>query len=143
MRKILFVLPLLLTATPAAAQSRAPLRVPPVAIDPATVAQLATAAQAMSDALLDLHVGNLKAAVDGRDPTPAERRMTVRDLARKKDPNFDRDLDRKMAAAGPELMRSIAAINRAMPALQQALDEARESLDRVTANLPDPTYPRR
>jgi hypothetical protein len=143
MRKILFVLPLLLTATPAAAQSRAPLQVPPVAIDPATVAQLATAAQAMSDALLDLHVGNLKAAVDGRDPTPAERRMTVRDLARKKDPNFDRDLNRKMAAAGPELMRSIAAINRAMPALQQALDEARESLDRVTANLPDPTYPRR
>jgi hypothetical protein len=142
MRKILFVLPLILTATPATAQSGR-LQVPPVAIDPATAAQLATAAQAMSDALLDLHVGTLKAAIDGRDPTPTERRMTVRDLARKKDPNFDRELNRKVATAGPELMRTIAAVNRAMPALQQALDEAQASVDRVTANLPDPTYPRR
>src|SRR5947208_2965059 len=141
MRKILFVLPLLLTAAPAAAQS-ARIEVPPVAVDPATVAQLATAAQAMSDALLDLHVGTLKAALDGRDPTRAERRMTVRDLAREKDPNFDRDLNRKIAAAGPELARSVAAVNRALPALQQAIDEAQASLDRVTANLPDPTYPR-
>jgi hypothetical protein len=97
----------------------------------------------MSDAVLDLHVGTLKAAIDGRDPTPAERRMTVRDLARKQDSNFDRDMDRKVAAAGPELMRTIAAVNRAMPAVRQAIDEAQASIDRVAANLPDPTYPRR
>jgi hypothetical protein len=142
MRKILFVLPLLMVAAPASAQP-ARIEVPSVAIDPATVAQLATAAQAMSDAVLDLHVGTLKAAIDGRDPTPAERRMTVRDLARKQDSNFDRDMDRKVAAAGPELMRTIAAVNRAMPAVRQAIDEAQASIDRVAANLPDPTYPRR
>ena len=66
-----------------------------------------------------------------------------RDLARKKDPNFERDLHRNIAAAGPEAMRTIAAVNRAMPALQQAVDEAQDSIDRITANLPDPTYPRR
>ena len=142
MRKILFAVPLILTAAPAAAQP-ARVELPPVAIDPATVAQLATAAQAISQAALDLHVGTLKAAIDGRNPTPAERRMTVRDLARKNDPNFERDLNRTMATAGPEVMRTIAEVNRAMPALQQVVDEAQSSIDRITANLPDPTYPRR
>jgi hypothetical protein len=142
MRKILFAFPLLLTAAPAAAQP-APVQLPPVAIDPATVAQLATAAQAISDAALDLHVGTLKAAIDGRDPTPAERRMTVRDLARKNNPNFDRDLNRQVATVGPQLMRTVAEVNRAMPALQQVVDEAQASIDRITASLPDPTYPRR
>jgi len=142
MRKILFAFPLLLTAAPAAAQS-APVQLPPVAIDPATVAQLATAAQAISDAALDLHVGTLKAAIDGRDPTRAERRMTVRDLARKNNPNFDRDLNRQVATVGPQLMRTVAEVNRAMPAIQQVVDEAQASIDRITANLPDPTYPRR
>ena len=142
MRKFLFAFTLLLTAAPAAAQS-APVQLPPVAIDPATVAQLATAAQAISDAALDLHVGTLKAAIDGRDPTPAERRMTVRDLARKNNPNFDRDLNRQVATVGPQLMRTVAEVNRAMPAIQQVVDEAQASIDRITANLPDPTYPRR
>ena len=142
MRKILFAIPLLLTAVPASAQS-APLQIPSQGIDPATVAQLGMAAQAMSDAVLNFHVGTLKAALDGRDPTPAERHMTVRDLARHKDPNFDRDLNRKMAAAGPELERTIANVNRALPAINQALAEAQASLDRVMANVPDPTYPQR
>ena len=142
MRKVLFALPLILVAAPASAQS-ARIEIPPVAIDPATAAQVATAAQAVSDAVLDFHVGGLKAALDGRDPTPAERHMTVRDLARKKDPNFDRNLDRQIATAGPQIMRTITEVNRAMPALQQAVDEAQASLDRITANLPDPTYPRR
>ena len=142
MRKILFALPLVLVAAPASAQS-ARIELPPVAIDPATAAQVATTAQAVSDALLDFHVGGLKAALDGRDPTPAERHMTVRDLARKKDPNFDRDLNRQIASAGPQIMRTIAQVNRAMPALQQAVDEAQASIDRIAANLPDPTYPRR
>ena len=142
MRKILFALPLVLTAAPASAQS-ARIELPPVAIDPGTVAQLAGAAQAMSDAVLDFHVGGLKAALDGRDPTPAERHMTVRDLARKKNPNFDRDLDRQVATVGPKVMQTVAQVNRAMPALQQAVDEAQASIDRIAANLPDPTYPRR
>ena len=97
----------------------------------------------ISDAALDLHVGTLKAAIDGRDPTPAERRMTVRDLARKNNPNFDRDLNRQVATVGPQLMRTVAEVNRAMPALQQVVNEAQASIDRITANLPDPTYPRR
>jgi hypothetical protein len=85
----------------------------------------------------------VKAAVEGHDPTPSERRLTVRDLARKQDPNFDRDVHQGIASVGPTLMRTLAAVNRALPAVKQAVDEAQASIDRISANVPDPTYPRR
>ena len=142
MRKILFVLPLLLTAAPAAAQP-ARLQVPPELTDPETIIQMSIAAQQLSDAVFDIHVGGVKAAVEGHDPSPAERRMTVRDIARKQDPNFDRDVHDGIASVGPTLLRTLAAVNRALPAVKQAVDEAQASIDRISANIPDPNYPRR
>ena len=35
------------------------------------------------------------------------------------------------------------ALNRALPAMMQGLDEAQQAIDRAVANMPDPTYPRR
>jgi hypothetical protein len=142
MRKILILLPLLIGAAPAAAQPR-PVQLPPELSNPATVQQLSTAAHALSDAVLDMPVGEMKAAVEGREPTPADRALTVRDLARRDDPNFDGDVHRKIATVGPALQRSVAAVNHALPAMMRALEQAQDALDRAVANLPDPTYPRR
>ena len=44
---------------------------------------------------------------------------------------------------GPKIQQSIAAINRAIPAMMQALDQAQQAIERAVANMPDPTYPRR
>ena len=69
--------------------------------------------------------------------------MTVGDLARQKDPDFDRHLQQQVASMGPQLQRSVAAVNRALPAMKHALDDVQQSLDRALANMPDPTYPKR
>src|SRR6266404_3038138 len=105
MRKILFVLPLLACASPALAQE-APQQLPPELTDPATVHRLAGTMRALSQALLDVKVGEIRAGFEGRDATPEERNLTVRDIARRKDPNFDRHFQQKVASVGPQLERS-------------------------------------
>jgi hypothetical protein len=89
MRKIIFLLPLLLRAAPAAAQP-APIQLPPELTDPATMQRLAGAMQALSQAFLNVKVGGVQAALEGREATPQENNLTVGDMARRKDPNFDR-----------------------------------------------------
>jgi hypothetical protein len=138
MRKGLIIFPALLIATPAAAQ-----QLPPALTGPASVQQVASAAQALTDALLDVRVGEVRAAIDGREATPAERHMTVRELARRDDPDFDRHLHQQIATVGPKLQQSMQAVNRALPALMQSLEQAQQSIERAVANLPDPSYPRR
>ena len=141
MRKSLILLPVLLSATPALAQP-AP-QIPPQLADPRMADRLADTMQSLSKALLDLPIGEVRAAVEGRDPTPADRKLTVRDLGRRDDPNFDRDVRQQMAQARPTIERGMKALNSALPAIQKALDDAGRAIDRATANLPDPTYPRR
>ena len=138
MRKSLILLPLLLGATPAFAQSQAP-QLPPELTDPATADRLADAVQAFSNILLDLKVGEAKAALEGREPTAADRKLTVRDLGKVD----DRDLQRRIAEAPPKIQQSMKAVQKALPELMKSLDQAQKSLERVTANLPDPTYPKR
>jgi hypothetical protein len=140
MRKLLF-LPLLLTATPALAQPAPQL--PRELTDPATAQKLSNAMQALSRALLDIRVGEMKAAVEGRQVTPAERNMTVRDMARRDDPDFERHLQQQMANVGPMMQQSMRALNQALPAMMKGLTDAQKSLERAVANLPDPTYPAR
>jgi hypothetical protein len=142
MRKSPILLPLLLCATPAFAQE-APAQLPPELTDPATFQRLAGEMQAVTHALMDIRIGEVQAALHGRDATPQERNMTLGDVARSKDPDFDRHLQQKVASLGPQLQRSAKALNRAMPAMQRALEDAQKSLDRAMANMPDPTYPKR
>ena len=141
MRKSLIILPLLLAATPAVAQPVPQL--PPELTDPATAQKLTNAMQELSRALLDVRVGGVRAALEGRPATPAERAMTVRDMARRDDPNFERKLDQQMATVGPKMQQSMRAINQALPAVMQSLAQAQQALERAVANMPDPTYPRR
>ena len=140
MRKLLF-LPLLLAATPAVAQ-QAP-QLPRELTDPATAQRLSNTMQALSRAVMDIRVGEMKAAIEGRPPSPAERNMTVRDMARRDDPNFDRHLQQQMANVGPMMQQSMRALNQALPAMMKGLTDAQKALERATANLPDPTYPAR
>jgi len=149
MRTSLALLPLLVVAAPAVAQPFPPppppaiMQLPPELTDPATADRLTDAMQSLSQALLDMRVGNIKAAIEGRRASPAERRMTVRDLARRDDPNFDRRLHQQIAAAKPKLQQGIRAMNQALPEVTEDLQRAQVAIERALANMPDPNYPRR
>ncbi|MEO6225067.1 MAG: hypothetical protein ABIO80_04380 [Sphingomicrobium sp.] len=142
MAKILILLPMLLSATPALAQP-APPQLPRELTDPATADRLARAMHVMSRSLLNLPVGELQAALDGRAATAAEKKLTVRDIARRDDPDFDRRVAQGIDGARPMIDRSMKTLNTVLPSMMQALRQTQDALDRATANLPDPTYPRR
>ena len=81
MRITLVLLPLALTGAPAFAQAAAPaapaqpvVQIPPVLADPATADRLADTMQSLSSALLNLPVGEVQAAIEGRKATAADRR---------------------------------------------------------------------
>ncbi len=144
MRKSLILLPLLLVATPAVAQEAPPIvQLPPELTDPAAAMKLARTMQAVSTALLNIRVGDMRAALEGREATPRERNETVGDIVRRKDPNFDRDVQRKVASVAPQIQRRMQAINRALPQVMQDVDDVQRSVERAVSNLPDPNYPRR
>jgi hypothetical protein len=141
MRKILMLFVLLLGSSPAFAQPVPQL--PPELTDPATVHQLAGTLDQLSRALMNIRIGEARAALEGRDATPRERNMTIGDYARRNDPNFDRNLHQQIASVEPQVQRGVRAANRALPAVSQAIDDAERAVDRAIANMPDPTYPRR
>jgi len=141
MRKILIVLPLALCASPAFAQAAPQL--PPELTDPATVHRLAGMLESLTQALMTVRIGEAKAALEGREATPRERNMTVGDYARREDPDFDRHIHQQIATIEPQVQRGVQAMNRALPAVMQSLDDAQRAVDRALANMPDPTYPRR
>jgi hypothetical protein len=145
MRAQLMILPLLLCAAPAVAQTApAPaLQVPPQLNDPATADRLARALQALSKAFLNLPAGEVEAALEGRQPTAKEKKMTVRDMGRADNPNFDRDMQQQMANARPMIEQSMKALSSALPAMMQGMGQMQQSLERAISNMPDPTYPKR
>jgi len=150
MRTGLILLPLLLSSAPAFAQAAPPPASPPAAQevqrvlnDPAMVDRMTGMMQAMSKAFLNLPVGEIQAAAEGRPPTPAERHMTVRDVARRDDPNFDRNFQQRIAQSGPMVKQSMRALSDALPGMMQGLQQAGRALERAAANMPDPTYPKR
>ena len=69
--------------------------------------------------------------------------LTVRELARRDDPNFDRNLERRIAEARPKIQASMRALATALPQVMQGLRQAREAIERAAANMPDPNYPKR
>src|SRR5688500_8134342 len=91
MRICLLLAPLAVMASPALAQSPAPAAppettsVPPELTDPATAEKLGRMMQALSRAFLNLPVGEIEAAAEGRPATRADRRRTVRDAGREDD----------------------------------------------------------
>ena len=147
MRLSLFLVPLCLATAPATAQSAPPpspeIQLPPQLTDPATAAKLARTMESLSQAFLDLPVGDVQAALEGRAPAASDRHTTVRTLGRQRDPDFDRHFQQQVASVGPMLQRNMKVLNEALPQMIQGLEQARHALDRAVANMPDPNYPRR
>ena len=151
MRSSLVLLAISLCAAPTLAQPAAPaarvdnqaIQLPPQLTDPAAADRLANAMQSMSQALLDLKVGGLQAALEGREATSADKKLTIRDLARRDDPAFEKKLQQQIAQARPKMEQSIKALNEALPEVTEDLQRAQRSIERAIANMPDPNYPRR
>jgi hypothetical protein len=148
MRATLVLVPLLLSAAPAVAQAPTPaapqaIQIPPQLTDPAVADRLANVMQALSKAFLDLPVGQVQAAVEGRAPTAADKKLTVRDLGRRDNPNFDRDLQRQIAESKPMIEQSMKAMATALPAMMKGLQDAGDAVDRAVQNMPRPDYPKR
>ena len=144
MRKSLIFLPLLFLATPAVAQRTDPaIKLPRELTDPAAQMRLAAKLQSISSALLNVKVGDVAAALDGREATPSERNQTLGDVVRRKDPNFDRDVAREVATVGPKIQKGMETLNRTLPRVMHDVADAQKSIDRAVANIPDPSYPQR
>lgn len=141
--------PLMVAAAPAQAAPPAPkveqaiTQVQQALDDPRTEQVMSGTIESLTDALPNLPVGELQAAADGRTATAAEQRLTVRDVARRDDPNFEANLRRQMAESGPAIRRGMKSLSTALPALVKSFKDAGAAIERATANLPDPTYPKR
>lgn len=117
---------------------------PPVEIvDPAIADRMTDMAKALSTAVLALPVGEIKAAAEGREATVEDRNVTVGDLGRRDDPDFDRRVNERIAAAGPAMKAGLSALAQAVPVLMKSVGDIEQAVERAVANLPDPTYPRR
>ena len=140
--RLMFLALSVLTATPAlAAQpARAPV-LPPVLTDPAMADQLGRVAGAVTRSLMDLPVGELEAAIEGRPATRADRARTVRDSIG--DRQIEQRIESQAAASGRTIQAASQALASSLPAILQAIDGAAADIERAVGNLPDPTYPRR
>ncbi len=141
MRIILILAPALLGASPALAQSAPPPILPPMLTDPALADRLGAVAGALTRSLMNLPVGEVEAAIEGRPVTREDRRRTVGDSVG--GPGVEEQVERQAAASGRALQGAGQAIARSLPAIMQAVDGLERDLGRVIGNLPDPYYPRR
>ena len=141
MRALLIAVPLLLTPMPAMAAPKAPQPVPPELSDPAMADQLGKMAGALTKALMDMPVGELEAAAQGREPTAADRARTVRDQIG--GPDAEHQVEAQVAATSKQMQAMGKALMASLPSIMASLENAEEELERATANLPDPTYPKR
>jgi len=142
MRNALVLLPLLAVAAPAAAappQASPTADVQRVLNDPATADRLANVMQALAQAFLDLPLGSVEAAVEGRPPTPADRSRTIRS----ENPNIDRELEAQIAQSRPMMREGMKAMADALPGMMKGMKDAQKSFERALSNMPDPTYPKR
>jgi hypothetical protein len=141
MRSPGLLLVLLAAASPAAAAPET-AAIEQALRDPATAERIDRSIGALTDALLDLQVGEFQAAIEGRQPNAADRALTVRELERRsgRDPEAIR---RQVREAGPAIAKGMNALAEALPALTRALSEVQRAVERASANLPDPTYPKR
>jgi hypothetical protein len=139
MRLMLATLPLMFVAAPALAAPAAP-QLPPELSDPAMADKLGRVAGVLTKSLMDMPVGEIEAAIDGRPATPADRAKRVRDEIG--GPAAEQRVAADVAQSGRQMQAMTKALVSSLPAIMGALGQAQRELERATANLPDPTYPR-
>jgi len=142
MRAIFFVLPLALFATPAMAEAPAPakaVQLPPELTDMKWADRLSDAMAARSKVFLDMPVGEVEAAIEGRQATIAVKQRTVRTETRLSEGQIRQQAE----AARPAMQAGMKAVAAALPAMMEGLSKAQDELDRAAANVPRPDYPKR
>jgi hypothetical protein len=140
MRALLIALSLAFIPAPALA-APAPAQIPPELSDPAMADKLTKMMGPLTRVLMDMPVGELQAIAEGREPTTADKTRRVRDAIG--GPEAQKELEADIAAAGPRMRAMQKALVAALPAIMSALGPLQKELERATANLPDPTYPKR
>jgi hypothetical protein len=148
MRLQLFIVPLALVAAPVAAQApaaraQAPsaedMRLPPELSDPRLADRLVDALKILSRSFLAIPTGEVEAALEGRQVTAAERTRTVASETGL----TERELQRKLDDSRPAMQGAQKALVAAIPAMMKGLVEASKELEKATANMPQPGYPKR
>ena len=125
MRAALTVLPLAALAMPAAAEAATPApaetaHIQHVLSDPEWADRLADAMLAISNAFMDMPVGEVEAAVQGRQPTAADKRRTVRTETGMS----DQELRRKIEASRPAMQAGMKSLAAALPAIIKSFSDA-------------------
>jgi hypothetical protein len=150
MRISLLVLPLALMASPALGQAKpapaAPAEtiiVPQALSDPATAEKLSRMMQSLSQAFLNMPVGEIEAAAQGRVVTQADRGRTLREVGRRDDPNFEQNLQRDLAGSSGMMQATMKAFVAALPSMMKGMSEAGRELEKAAENMPRPNYPKR
>jgi hypothetical protein len=143
MRAILLALPLAASASPIFAQAAPPqpqsYQLPPEVTDMRWADRLTDTMVAMSKAFLNLPVGEVEAAVEGREPTAADRRRTLRNETGM----TERDVRQRIDATRPAMQAGMRAVSAALPSIMKGLADAQHEMERATANMPQPGYPNR
>ena len=140
MRAYRIALPLMLAATPAMAAPE-DVQLPREFTDPAMADKLGRMAGVLTRSLMDMPVGELEAAVQGRPVTDADKAKRVRDSIG--GPDAEQRVQAEVAQSGRQMQAMSKALVASLPALMAALDQAQRQLERAAANIPDPTYPKR
>lgn len=143
MRLALIAFSLAVTASPALAQTASPpaetIQLPPELTDPRWADRLTDAMVVMSKAFLDMPVGEVEAAIEGRQPTAADKRRTVRTETRMS----EREIRQQIEETRPAMQAGMKALAAALPAMMKGMSEAQREIERAMANVPRPDYPRR
>lgn len=149
--RALLLIPVLVLASPAIAHQSPPqayagrpegpaFAVPPEIMDRRLPDQLGRRAGAVMQALMDLPVGELQAAIEGRPVTPRDRHHTI---GAEVGPGAARHAEQAVTSKAQAVQSTARAIQSAIPALQQAIGQILAAVDAGAANLPSSAYPRR
>lgn len=150
MRAVLALAATIFIATPALAQQESVTSPAPASqaeiqralSDPAMADRLARTMQALSKAFLAMPIGEVEAAIEGRPVSAADRGKTVLSEGRKDDPNFERDLEAKLASSKPMIESSMKALAASLPAMMQGMARMSKELEKAAGNMPRPNYPK-
>ena len=146
MRALMVLAPLALLAAPAAAaepQRDSDFEIPAELTDPAMADTLGRMLGSLTKVMMDMPVGEVQAAIEGREPSAADKRKRLGAFRE----SFERKVERQIADAVPRMQAGMKAMAASLPAMAKALEQAAEqmegSIDRATANMPQPGYPKR
>ena len=143
MRVAHFALPLAALVTPTvAAAAPAPEETAEIQrqlTDPKWADRLTDAMLAMSKALMNMPVGEVEAAVQGRQPTGADKRRTIESETGMS----EQQLRRQIEDSRPAMEAGMKAMAAALPAIMKGFSDAQRELEKASANVPRPDYPKR